>query len=63
MEYVQNGPLTRYLDKALPVPEVLRISSQLFSGLEVLHKYKIIHRDLKPEVCLTSPPVRMSSVP
>jgi len=62
MEYVHNGPLTRYLDQALPDPEVLRISSQLFSGLEVLHKNKIIHRDLKPEVPLTSPLAHMSSV-
>ncbi len=51
MEYVSGGDLSRMLlaHKQVPIPEVIRLLSQLASGIQVIHDANIVHRDLKPE--------------
>jgi serine/threonine protein kinase len=52
MEYVGGGDLAERLgrvDDLVPVPEAMRILSQMCSGVQAIHDAGIVHRDLKPE--------------
>ena len=51
MACIQGGSLQQRLDAegAASVPEVLRIGSQIASGLAAAHEQGLVHRDIKPE--------------
>ena len=51
MACIQGGSLQRRLDNqgAASVREVLRIGSQIASGLAAAHEQGLVHRDIKPE--------------
>ena len=51
MAYVQGGSLQTRLDQQgpFPVEEVLRIGTQIASGLAASHSQGLVHRDIKPE--------------
>ncbi|MCC6220294.1 MAG: serine/threonine protein kinase [Deltaproteobacteria bacterium] len=51
MEYIGGGDLADRIasEKQLPIDEVIRILSQMCSGVEAIHQAGIVHRDLKPE--------------
>ena len=51
MAYIQGGSLQQRLDMygAASIPEVLRIGSQIASGLAAAHEQGLVHRDIKPE--------------
>lgn len=52
MEYVNGGDLADRLGKAgtaIPIPECVKILSQMCSGVQAIHDAGIVHRDLKPE--------------
>lgn len=52
MEFAERGDLKRILDQQnLPFtpPLVLRLMTQVLSGLEKIHRVGILHRDIKPE--------------
>ncbi|MBN1312982.1 MAG: protein kinase [Anaerolineae bacterium] len=47
--YITGGSLEDILYKGpLPVPEVLRLASQMVSALEYIHGLRLVHRDIKP---------------
>ncbi|MBN1426992.1 MAG: serine/threonine protein kinase [Anaerolineae bacterium] len=47
--YITGGSLEDILfDGPLPVPEVLRLASQIVSALEYIHGLRLVHRDIKP---------------
>src|SRR5947208_1838424 len=50
MEYLEGETLDEVLGrrKKLPVPEAIRIFSQVLAGLQHLHDKRMVHRDLKP---------------
>jgi eukaryotic-like serine/threonine-protein kinase len=49
MELVDGQPINRYCDsRNLPIPERLRVFSQVLAGVECFHRRSIVHRDLKP---------------
>ncbi|MEM7558017.1 MAG: serine/threonine-protein kinase, partial [Planctomycetota bacterium] len=51
MAYVRGGSLQKRLDLEGPlaIPELLRIGSQIASGLAAAHEQGLVHRDIKPE--------------
>jgi serine/threonine protein kinase len=52
MEYVGGGDLAERLSRPgyrMPIEEVIRILSQMCSGVQAIHDAGIVHRDLKPE--------------
>lgn len=51
MEYVNGGDLAERLSKQdlMPIPEVVRLLSQMCAGVQAIHDAQIVHRDLKPE--------------
>lgn len=51
MSYIRGGSLQKRLDQVGPLPlvEVLRIGSQIASGLAAAHEQGLVHRDIKPE--------------
>jgi len=57
MEYVGGGDLAERLGTGdpLPIPEVIRLLSQITSGVQAIHEAGIVHRDLKPENILLTP--------
>ncbi len=49
MEYLQNGSLSRLLDKGpLPVSEAVRIAAAVTNALVHAHQHGILHCDVKP---------------
>jgi len=49
MQYYPSGSLKVLMTAGpLPTQEVLRLSAQIVSALEYIHKMDIVHRDLKP---------------
>ena len=44
MEYIERRPL----EGSLPLPEVIRLGSQIAEALDAAHRKGITHRDLKP---------------
>jgi eukaryotic-like serine/threonine-protein kinase len=49
MELVNGQPIDRYCSSVkMPVPEKLRLFSQVLAGVECCHRRSIVHRDLKP---------------
>lgn len=50
MSYIRGGSLQRRLERDGPLPtlEILRIGSQVASGLAAAHEKGLIHRDIKP---------------
>lgn len=51
MEYVGGGDLAERLSRPerIPIPEVVRLLSQMCAGVQAIHDAGIVHRDLKPE--------------
>src|SRR2546426_764478 len=51
MPYVEGESLRGRLEreKMLPLPETLRITSEVASALTYAHSHRVIHRDIKPE--------------
>ena len=51
MEFVGGGDLASKLgsDERIPIPEIMRILSQMSAGCQAIHDAGIVHRDLKPE--------------
>jgi serine/threonine protein kinase len=57
MEYISGGDLADKisLEEPMPVKDVIRMLSQMTSGVQAIHNAGIVHRDLKPEnILLTS---------
>ena len=56
MPFVAGGSLRHVLERGppLPIPEVLRVTSQVASALDHAHRHGVVHRDVKPENILLS---------
>ncbi|MCB0318558.1 MAG: serine/threonine protein kinase [Bdellovibrionales bacterium] len=52
MEYVAGGDLADRLARKsdlIPIPETIKMLSQMCAGVQAIHDVGIVHRDLKPE--------------
>jgi serine/threonine-protein kinase len=51
MPFVDGESLRQRLDREtqLPIPDVMRIATEVASGLDYAHRQGVIHRDIKPE--------------
>ncbi len=51
MEYVNGGDLADKISnhETIPISEIIRMLSQMCSGVQAIHEAAIVHRDLKPE--------------
>lgn len=48
------GYIERLPASGMPPRTILRLSSELLTGVDFLHSHRIIHRDLKPQNLLVS---------
>jgi serine/threonine-protein kinase len=50
MELVEGGSLKKVMDRneRLPIPEIVRVMSQVLEALDYSHKRGVVHRDIKP---------------
>ena len=50
MEYVEGTDLKKYIQENHPIPysKVIKIMSQILSGISYAHRNGVIHRDIKP---------------
>jgi TolB-like protein len=56
MELLQGEALDRRLNRgAMPVPEAVRVATQMLAALGALHKEGLVHRDLKPSNLYLTP--------
>jgi serine/threonine protein kinase len=56
MELIEGGPLNEKIRaKGMPLSDVLKLATQIASGLEAAHKVGIVHRDLKPSNVMVTP--------
>jgi len=57
MDYLPDGAITKLANPSgfLPLPEVIRIGTDIMRGLEYLHGQNFFHNDVKPENVLIGP--------
>lgn len=57
MDYMPDGPVTRHTNASgfLPLPELVRVSTDLLRGLDYFHSRNLLHNDVKPENLLIGP--------
>jgi serine/threonine protein kinase len=57
MDYLPDGAITKLANPSgfLPLPEVIRIGTDILRGLEYLHGQNFFHNDVKPENVLIGP--------
>ncbi|HVU19460.1 MAG TPA: serine/threonine-protein kinase [Rhizomicrobium sp.] len=57
MDYLPAGAVTKLANPSgyLPLPEVIRIGTDILRGLEYLHGQNFFHNDVKPENVLSGP--------
>ena len=57
MDFMRDGAITRLANPSgfLPLPEVIRIGTDILRGLEYLHGQNVFHNDVKPENVLIGP--------
>ncbi len=57
MDYISGGDLRKLIhgDRDLSLTEIIRVLSELGSGVQAIHDANIVHRDLKPENILLTP--------
>ena len=56
MEYVEGVPITQYVqEKALSIPDRLRLMQSVCGAVLYAHRSLVIHRDLKPANILVTP--------
>jgi eukaryotic-like serine/threonine-protein kinase len=61
MEFVSGRELKSYFDnnERFPLPEIVRVMSQLLDALEYSHRYGVVHRDIKPANIILLPDGRV----
>jgi serine/threonine protein kinase len=57
MDYLPDGAITKLANPSgfLPLPEAIRIGTDIMRGLEYLHGQNFFHNDVKPENVLIGP--------
>lgn len=57
MDFMPHGAVTKLANPSgfLPLPEVIRIGTDILRGLEYLHGQNVFHNDVKPENVLIGP--------
>jgi len=57
MDYMPDGAITKLANPSgfLPLPEVIRVGTDILRGLEYLHGQNFFHNDVKPENVLIGP--------